>query len=347
MPQGRYLRVGTVALANSFVAFKKRQNLDPSKVPCMPKKCTMLFFLLIIVLFSLNRLAMKRYLLPLLLLPAVTHADFAVGDTPISVYGGAYAAKVALKGNAGPSNNPGDNPDIPLKANLNRFDVKNELGLDDANQWVFWVGLEHNNSPWPKLQIHHSSLSESGKGMATRSIAYGNFPELSMDISLSNKLSIHATDMVGYYTLPNVPFRLDLGGGLRRLQVSYKMSINDKAIDFHPAMPPHMHGTVEGMIDEHMPEGIAKKTTQHIPIFYANAYKQLPLRGTYVSFSTVASRFKDRKLYTNRFAMGWRSDYKLGIEAGYSHQRHRFKGSDTVDIDIKIGGPYAAVSLSF
>lgn len=290
---------------------------------------------------------MKRYLLPFLLLPAVTHAHFTLGDTPISVYGGAYAAKVALKGNAGPSNNPADNPNVPIKANLNRFDVKDELGLDRANQLVFWVGFEHERSAWPKLQIHHSSLSESGHGTASRGVIYGSFPELNVDIALHNKLSIHATDVVGYYTIPNVPFRLDLGGGLRRLQVAYKMSINDMSIHFHPAMPPTMHETVEGLIDESMPEDISKKTTQHIPIFYANLYKQLPVRGTYTSFSTVASRFKDRKLYTNRFAVGWRSDYHLGIEAGYSHQRHRFKGSDTVDIDIKIGGPYAAVSLSF
>jgi|GEM_PF-2621263 len=290
---------------------------------------------------------MKRYLLFLLLLPAVTHAHFTIGGTPISVYGGAYAAKVALKGTAGPSNSPAGKPGAPIQANLNRFDVKDELGLDRANQWVFWVGFEHNNSPWPKLQIHHSSLSESGHGSATRGIKYSSFPELDVDISLTNKLSIHATDIVGYYTIPNVPMRLDLGGGFRRLQVAYTMAIDNMDINFPSFFPPHMQGQVEGTIAENMPEGISKKTTQHIPIFYANFYKQLPLRGTYANISTVASRFKDRKLYTNRFALGWRSDYNLGIEAGYSHQRHRFKGDDTVDIDIKIGGPYAAISLSF
>lgn len=248
---------------------------------------------------------MVRYLVFTVLLLFCT-ISFAK-EAPVSFYGGIYAAKIAVKGNAGPHGQVRD--------------VRKELDYDKADQWVAWLGIEHDHSPWPKVQLHHTGFSESG----TKDMGDSG-PPFTPQSKLYSKLNVNASDLVFYYTLPSLPLTFDLGGGIRRLEVAFDF-IPQNA----PPFIPEMH----------------KKTTQHIPIVYASAFKTLPLKGTYASAAIVASRFKDRKLYNSRLALGWISDAKLGVELGYNHQRHRFKSDESVEIDLKLGGPFVAVSLHF
>jgi len=195
------------------------------------------------------------------------------------------------------------------------------MGYDKANQWVAWLGYEHDNYPWPKVQVHHTSLRESGTGDTTLEGAPSH---------IKSRLAVDATDVVFYYTPFDLPAQIDLGFGLRRLSVDF----NVNAI-----ISPYPGFTVP--ISKH------KKTTQHMPILYASGYYPLPLKGTYASAATVFSKYKDRKLYHSRLAVGWISPYHLGVEAGYSHQLHRFSAEDSIEVDIKLGGPFVALSLRF
>src|SRR5699024_4318699 len=205
------------------------------------------------------------------------------------------------------------------------LDTKSEMGYDKANQWVAWIGFEHDNHPWPKVQIHHTSFRESG-AENPRVSANG----LTIDSTIKSSLAVDATDFVFYYTPFDLPVKLDLGFGMRRLAVDFDVDIT---------LQPRPNVIVP--VSEH------KKVTQHMPILYASGYYPLPLKGTYASAATVFSKYKDRKLYHSRLAVGWISPYHLGIEAGYSHQLHRFSAEDSIEVDIKLGGPFVALSLRF
>jgi len=45
--------------------------------------------------------------------------------------------------------------------------------------------------------------------------------------------------------------------------------------------------------------------------------------------------------------IGWRSDYLLGLELGYSRMNIVLDDVNDLDTDLDIGGPYLAISLSF
>ncbi len=277
-----------------------------------------------------------RYLFSFLCLFLLSPFTFAQGK----VYGGIYAAKIAVRGEAGPTgvNTPFGKADFIL-------DTKNEMGYDKANQWVAWIGYEHDNHPWPKVQIHHNSFRESGTGHADIAVpassSLANMPGMpsTIDTEVKSSLAVDATDFLFYYTPFDLPVKLDLGVGVRRLAVDFKVNASP---DILGSLPPHApSGLPPVNIVRH------KKVTQHMPIFYASGYYSLPLKGTYATAATVYSQYKDRKLYHSRFAVGWISPYHLGIEAGYSHQLHRFNAEDSINVDIKLGGPFVALSLRF
>lgn len=247
-------------------------------------------------------------------------------------YGGAYAAKMAVKGEAGPT---GVDVGQPMgKVDL-ILDAKDELNYDKASQWVAWLGYEHNHKKWPKVQLHHTRFREnSGNGTSSFGPA---------SVEIDSRLAVDATDIVFYYTLLDAPTKIDLGMGSRRLSVDFKV---DATINF-PPNPPVLPPGMPEFPEEPQDVSAHKKTTQHMPILYGSLYHDLPLKGTYVSAASVFSKYKDRKLYHSRLAVGWVSDYYLGIEAGYSHQLHRFSADDSVTVDIKLGGPYIAALLRF
>lgn len=162
-----------------------------------------------------------------------------------------------------------------------------------------------------------------------------------IDTQVQSRLTVDATDFVFYYTPFDLPAQIDLGFGMRRLAVDFKVNAQPDMTSLPPHLPLPPNANELTRINKH------KKTTQHMPILYASGYYPLPLKGTYASAATVFSKYKDRKLYHSRLAVGWISPYHLGIEAGYSHQLHRFSAEDSIKVDIKLGGPFVAFSLRF
>ena len=107
--------------------------------------------------------------------------------------------------------------------------------------------------------------------------------------------------------------------------------------------------TVRQMDGDLRLNSLVGKTTlsidETLPMLHAGARAQLPIPGVYVGAEVNAISYDGSKMNDYNARVGWRSDYLLGLELGYSRMNIELDDVNNLDTDLEVGGPYFAISL--
>lgn len=257
------------------------------------------------------------------LLPGLLFLSLAAQAAPLDFYAGAYASRVEMKGDAGP-------------ASVQQKDLQQNLGYQNTNLLVFFIGLEHQRAGWPNVRLRHTHLGESARQV---NVVKPVGSPMTMTVDIDSKLIMDMTDLLFYYApVKTAAAQLDWGFGVRRLSVDLSLDID---LTREVSLPPPMGSTTHTSIVE-SPHPIEFK-----PIFYVGGRANLPLQGMYVRSETFASAYKDRRMLDTRIGLGARNPAGVGFELGYSYQLHKFSKDDLVDIDMSMGGSYVALTWQY
>lgn len=200
------------------------------------------------------------------------------------------------------------------------IDVQDDLGFNKADQNVLYLGVEHAVPLIPNVRLRYIDLSDSASNFITRTFTFNG--------QTFNKGSIVATDFdlemldgTLYYSPIDNALKVDLGLTVRRMDGDLRLSsrLGNTALSIN----------------------------ETLPMLHAGARAQLPVPGVYVGGEINAISYDGNKMNDYNARIGWRSDYLLGLELGYSQMNIVLDDANNLDTDLDVGGPYFAISLGF
>lgn len=200
------------------------------------------------------------------------------------------------------------------------IDVQDDLGFNKADQNVLYLGVEHAVPLIPNVRLRYIDLSDSASNFITRTFTFNG--------QTFNKRSIVATDFdlemldgTLYYSPIDNALKVDLGLTVRRMDGDLRLSsrLGNTALSIN----------------------------ETLPMLHAGARAQLPVPGVYVGGEINAISYDGNKMNDYNARIGWRSDYLLGLELGYSQMNIVLDDANNLDTDLDVGGPYFAISLGF
>ena len=241
------------------------------------------------------------------LLCAMLGAGAAHGDTLFGIYAGAgmwqqeHSGDVASGGEA--------------------VDVEQDLDLEDENNNVFYVALEHGVPVLPNVRANYTEVSTSGENSLSRTITFsGQVFAVSEDVS--SELEFTQADAIFYYELLDNVVSLDLGLAAR---------------------------WVEGHMEVSSDSGFGRADFEGVlPLLYARVRGDLPFTGLWVGADAMGLAYDGHKLLDASAQVGWESPIGLGAEIGW--RQFNLDLDDFEDIDdaeLDISGPYAALNFHF
>ncbi|MBE0493820.1 MAG: TIGR04219 family outer membrane beta-barrel protein [Thiomicrospira sp.] len=205
-----------------------------------------------------------------------------------------------------------------VTTNNNEFDVKKDTGLSSSNNNYVWVYFNHPLPLIPNIRLESTRVSSSGSGSQNVTYlgnTYGNH---------ETDLNLNQVDLLLYWGIP-LPI-VDINYGFGAKQFTGDLTITD----------------TDGNIDP--------KTTDldgTIPVGYLAAHANIPALP--LSFSadikTLGSLYNDTTIKGRYDITSF--GLKLGIEAGYRSQKLKTDEVGDIDVDLKIDGYFAGVTLVF
>lgn len=211
--------------------------------------------------------------------------------------------------------------DGEIKDGTDFIDLDSSLGIDDESNNVLFFALEHPIPVLPNILIQQSELEASGDSTLTEAFEFddGDFDiadDIVTDIDLSH------TDLTLYYEVLDNWVNLDLGLTVRKFDGSARIALLDGS------------ETAEEDLDA------------AVPLIYAAAKFELPLTGTYVSANINTLSAGDASITDLTFALGYESDFGLGIEIGTRAMDLDYE-DDEEEADIEIDGKYINLFYHF
>ena len=198
------------------------------------------------------------------------------------------------------------------------IDMEDDLGYDDGSQTVLYLGVEHAVPILPNVRLRHMDLSDDGRNTLATPIT---FDGQTFAGNVSSDYDMDILDGTFYWTPLDNVVKLDLGVTVRRMDA-----------DFTIAGP-----------------GVraSQSAEETFPMGHLAARANLPLTGVYVGGEVNAIECDGSGMRDYSAYVGWRSDFLLGVEAGYSRLEVELDDVSDLDSDLEIGGPYIAATLSF
>ena len=234
-------------------------------------------------------------------------AGAAHGDTLLGVYAGAGAWQQQYSGD--------------IASGGEDVDVERDLDLDDENNNVFYLAIEHGVPVLPNLRLNYAEVQTTGFNTLTRTVTFrGEVFTVSEDVS--SELDFRQADALLYYELLDNVLSLDVGAGARWVDGDVQVA----------------SATDAGRADF---EGI-------VPLVYGRARIDLPLTGFWVGAEAMGMGYDGHQYLDASAQVGWESPIGLGAEAGwraFELDLDSFEDIDDARIDIR--GPYAAVNFHF
>lgn len=228
-------------------------------------------------------------------------------DTLLGVYAGAGTWQQELRGD--------------INSGISDVDLQDDLGLDDDDNAIFYLALEHGVPVLPNIRAQYFSIDVDGADVLSRTIEF-NGQVFTLNDTVTTVVDLRQTDAVFYYEVLDNVVSLDLGLAVSLLQGSIEVA---NSID-----------TARAEFDE------------VIPLLYAKARVDLPLTGMWVGAQVQGMGYDDNSLIEFDAQLGWESQIGLGIELGYRAVRIELATFDDVDAaDIEVRGPYAAINYHF
>lgn len=247
-----------------------------------------------------------KYASPALAAALLAATSVAQAAPLVDIYGGAYTWDTEFEGT--------------VASGGDQIDMEEDLGFDESDQNVFYLGVEHAVPVVPNVRVRYMSLSDSATNTLIRPIT---FNDRIFTGEVDSDFDLEFLDGTLYYSplpLDNI-LKVDVGLTVRRLDGRVQIS---------------------GL-------GISaeEKASATFPLAHAAARLKLPLTGVYVGGEVNAISYDGSNMSDYHVKLGWKSELPFGVEVGYSQLDVELDDVSDLDADLEIGGPYIAASLSF
>ncbi len=201
----------------------------------------------------------------------------------------------------------------------NEVNMSDDLGFDDSNETVLYLGVEHAIPFVPNARIRYSKIDNDNRATLHQQIEFGG-KTYAASTEVTSSYDIKMLDGTLYWSpLDNI---VDLDYGLTVRNFQGDISISDGT------------RTESASVD------------QTFPLLYVGAGVSLSA-GFYAKASINGVKFNGSKLVDYDAHVGWRSSFLLGAELGYRQMNLELDDVSDLNSDLEIGGPYVAVTLSF
>jgi len=198
-------------------------------------------------------------------------------------------------------------------------DVEDDLGFERNQNSIFYISAEHAVPFVPNVRLRGADISDEAGTTLRRSFTYnGQQFQQSEDARTSYQLDY--TEATLYYSPGVGVAQVDIGITARNIDAEFAVRT------------PNRQARVEA-------DGT-------IPMVHLGARADLPLTGFYVDGAVDTLSVDDSSLTDARAAVGWLSDYNLGVELGYQQMRLELDDVDDLDTDLDFSGPYLSVLLA-
>ncbi len=243
---------------------------------------------------------LQLFLVILLGATAGVHADTIFG-----VYAGAGTWQQKFSGD--------------LTSGFINIDVEDELGLDEENNNVFYVAVEHPIPGLPNIRLQYVSLDTSANSTLTRTIDF-NGTVFAVSDDLSTQIELTQADAVLYYEVLDNWVSLDIGVNARYL---------DSRIDLASSTA-----------------SSSAEFTGVVPLLYGKARFDLPFSGAWLAIEAQGVGYSGNSLIDASALVGWESPVGLGLELGWRTYRLALEDADDFSqFNLDVSGVYAAINF--
>jgi outer membrane protein len=239
-------------------------------------------------------------------LAALSAAPLAQAAPLVDVYAGGYAWSPDTSGS--------------IASGSNDIDMEDDLGFDDSDQTVLYVGLEHAVPVLPNVRLRYMDLSDDASNRLNETITFNGeaFPVATTVVS---EYDMEMLDGTFYWSPLDNVVKLDLGLTVRQMDADFTITgAGQRATESASETFPMAHGAVRA---------------------------NLPLTGVYVGGEINAIEYDGSGMRDFDAHIGWQSDFLLGVKAGYSRLEVELDDVSGLDSDLEIGGPYLAATFRF
>lgn len=198
-------------------------------------------------------------------------------------------------------------------------DVEDDLDFESNRNNVFSVAVEHPVPLLPNVRLAGAGISDEQDATLTRQITYNN-QSFSASTDVTSEYQMDYTEATLYYAPWEIVAKPKFGITARRLDVKFAIQNGNNS------------------------ESVEAEAT--LPMVHAGVKADLPLTGFYAQGEVDAVSFDGNSLTDARAALGWRSDFNLGLELGYRQQALTLDDVDDIDAEFDLGGPYLALTLA-
>lgn len=200
------------------------------------------------------------------------------------------------------------------------IDFENDLGLDDEDGNVFYIALEHGVPGLPNIKLQHTELEIDANNTLSMPIEFGD-QSFSIADDIATEADLTHTDLTLYYQLLDNWVSLDLGLTVRFF---------------------------DGFVDISSSTASAREEFEApVPLLYLATRFDLPLSGLYAGVSINALGDGDNNLVDYQAALGYESDFGLGIEGGYRGLNLDLDDVDDIEVDLTIDGAFFSLFYHF
>lgn len=200
----------------------------------------------------------------------------------------------------------------------NDIDVHNDLGYQKSNQNVIFVGVEQPVPLIPNVRLRYVDLSDNASNTIVQPITFNG---KTFTGQVASSYDVKMLDGTFYWSPLNNWLKLDLGVTVRQVDAKFKIR--------GAGQQAHENANIT------------------FPMGHLAAEADLPFTGTYVGGEVDGVRYSGNSIVDYNAHLGWRSDYLLGIELGYRRLNLKLNDVSNLDTNLKVGGPYLALTLNF
>ena len=237
-------------------------------------------------------------------LAALSAAPFAQAAPLVDVYAGGYAWSPDTSGS--------------IASGSNDIDMEDDLGFDDSDQTVLYVGLEHAVPLVPNVRLRYMDLSDDASNTLVNPITF-NGETFAGDVN--SDYDMEMLDGTFYWSPLDNVVKLDLGLTVRQMDADF---------------------TITGAGQQ-----ATESASETFPLAHGAVRANLPLTGVYVGGEINAIEYDGSGMRDFDAHIGWQSDFLLGVKAGYSRLEVELDDVSGLDSDLEIGGPYLAATFRF
>ena len=200
-------------------------------------------------------------------------------------------------------------------------DLDTDLALDDDNNNVFYIALEHPIPLLPNIRLQQTEIKFDGESTLSRNIDFDG-QTFNINADVVSDLDLSHTDATLYYEILDNWVSLDLGLTVRKFDGSAEIALADGS------------QVAREVLDD------------AVPMLYLGAKFELPLTGLYAGANANAISAGDSTITDYQIKLGYETDFGLGIEAGVRRFDLDYEDDDE-EADVVIDGSYIGVFYHF